>query len=72
MDYTNIIYIIYNYGFDTFKDYEFFLAFLVRGYGCSTSHTIVPFTIGYKFRTFSVAHSLAYINKEPFKTVYVI
>ena len=29
----------------------FFLAFLVRGYGCSTSHTIVPFTIGCKFRT---------------------
>ena len=29
-----------------------FLAFLVRGYGCSTSHTIVPFTIGCKFRTF--------------------
>ena len=24
----------------------FFLAFLVRGYGCSTSHTIVSFTIG--------------------------
>ena len=30
----------------------FFLVFLVRGYGCSTSHTIVPFTIGCKFRTF--------------------
>ena len=29
-----------------------FLVFLVRGYGCSTSHTIVPFTIGCKFRTF--------------------
>ena len=29
-----------------------FLAFLVRGYGCLTSHTIVPFTIGCKFRTF--------------------
>ena len=29
-----------------------FLAFLVRGYGCSTSHLIVPFTIGYKFRAF--------------------
>ena len=29
-----------------------FLAFLVRGYGCSTSHTIVLFTIGCKFRTF--------------------
>ena len=29
-----------------------FPAFLVRGYGCSTSHTIVPFTIGCKFRTF--------------------
>ena len=28
-----------------------FLAFLVRGYGCSTSHTIVSFTIGCKFRT---------------------
>ena len=40
------------YGFDTFKDYDFFLAFLVRGYGCSTSHTIVPFTIGCKFRTY--------------------
>ena len=24
----------------------FFLAFLVRGYCCSTSHTSVPFTIG--------------------------
>ena len=30
-----------------------FLAFLVRGYGCSTSQTIVPFTIGCKFTTFS-------------------
>ena len=30
----------------------FFLTFLVRGYGCSTSHTIVPFTIGCTFRTF--------------------
>ena len=29
-----------------------FPAFLVRGYGCSTSHTIVPFTKGCKFRTF--------------------
>ena len=29
-----------------------FLAFIVRGYGCSTNHTIVPFTIGCKFRTF--------------------
>ena len=29
-----------------------FQAFLVRGYGSSTSHTIVPFTIGCKFRTF--------------------
>ena len=25
---------------------------LVRGYGCSTSHTIVPFTIGCRFRSF--------------------
>ena len=49
-----------------------FPAFLVRGYGCSTSHTIVPFTIGFKFRIFSVTHSLAYKNKEPFKTVYAI
>ena len=30
----------------------FFLAFLVTGYGCSTSHTIVAFTKGCKFRTF--------------------
>ena len=29
-----------------------FLAFLVRGYGCSASHSIVLFTIGCKFRTF--------------------
>ena len=29
-----------------------FLAFLVRGYGCATSHTIVPFTIGCKLRIF--------------------
>ena len=28
-----------------------FLAFLIRGYGCSTSHSIVPFSIGCKFRT---------------------
>ena len=41
----------------------FFLAFLVRGYGCSTSHTIVPFTIDCKFRTFTVTHSLAYKTK---------
>ena len=33
-----------------------FLAFQVRGYGCSTSHTIVPFTIGCKFRTFFRSH----------------
>ena len=50
----------------------FFPAFLVRGYGCSTSHTFVLFTIGCKFRTFLVTHSLAYKNKEPFKTVYAI
>ena len=50
-----------------------FLAFLVRGYGCATSHRIVPLTIGCKFRTFfSVRHSLAYKSKEPFKTVYAI
>ena len=29
-----------------------FLAILVRGYGCSTSHAIVSFTLGCKFRTF--------------------
>ena len=28
------------------------MIFLVRGYGCSTSHTIVPFTIDCKSRTF--------------------
>ena len=28
------------------------MIFLVRGYGCSTSHAIVPFTLGCKFRTF--------------------
>ena len=39
-----------------------FIAFLVRGYGCSTSHTIVPFTIGCKFRTFS-GHSKSIIRK---------
>ena len=50
----------------------FFLAFLVRGYGCSTSHTIVPFIIGANLGLFSVIHSLAYKNKEPFKTVYAI
>ena len=33
-----------------------FLAFLVKGYGCSTSHTIVPFLIGFKFRTFFRSH----------------
>ena len=54
------------------KNMVFFLSFLVRGYGCSTSHTIVLFTIGCKFRTFSVTNSLAYTNKEPFNTVYVM
>ena len=49
-----------------------FPAFLVRGYGCSTSHTIVPFTIIANLGLFSVTHSLAYKNKEPFKTVYAI
>ena len=39
-----------------------FLAFLVRGYGCSTSHTIVPFTIGCKFRTF-FGHTKSSIQK---------
>ena len=29
-----------------------FLAFLVRWYGCSTSHTMVSFTMCCKFRTF--------------------
>ena len=29
-----------------------FLAFLVRGYGCATSHRIVPLTIGFKLSTF--------------------
>ena len=29
-----------------------FLAFPVRGYGCSTSHTILPFTIECKCRIF--------------------
>ena len=29
-----------------------FIAFQVRGYGCSTSHTIVPFTTGCNFMTF--------------------
>ena len=33
-----------------------FSSFLVRGYGCSTGHTIVPFTIGCKFRTFFRSH----------------
>ena len=36
----------------THSKIKFFSAFLVRGYGCSTSHKIVPFTIGCKFRTF--------------------
>ena len=49
-----------------------FSSFSSKGYGCSTSHTIVPFTINCKFGTLSVTHSLAYNNKEPFKTVYVI
>ena len=35
-----------------------FLAFLVRGYGCSTSHAIVPFTLGCKFRTFFRSHKV--------------
>ena len=48
------------------------MIFLVRGYGCSTSHILVPFTISCKFRTFLVTHSLAYKNKEPFKTGYAI
>ena len=30
--------------------------FLVRGYGCSTSHKIVSFTIGCKYRTFFRSH----------------
>ena len=33
-----------------------FSSFLVRGYGCSTSHTIVPFTKGCEFRTFFRSH----------------
>ena len=41
----------FEYGFDTFIDHDFFLAFLDRGYGCSTCHTIVPFTIGCQLRT---------------------
>ena len=48
-----------------------FLAFLVRGYGCSTSHTIVPLFLAI-LGLFSVTHSLAYKNKEPFKTVYAV
>ena len=49
-----------------------FLAFLVRGYGCSISHKIMPYTTSCKFRPFLVTHSLAYKNKELFKTVYEI
>ena len=33
-----------------------FSSFSSQGYGCSTSHTIVPFTIGCKFRTFFRSH----------------
>ena len=36
----------------THSNIMIFPAFLVRGYGCSTGHTIVLFTIGCKFRTF--------------------
>ena len=39
-----------------------FSRFLVRVYGCSTSHTIVPFTIGCKFRTF-FGHTQSSIQK---------
>ena len=49
-----------------------FLAFLVRGYGCSTSHTIVPFTFGCKFRIFFGHTQSSIQKKEPFKTVYAI
>ena len=47
-----------------------FLAFLVRGYGCSISHEIMPSLQGAKLGVFLVTHSLAYKNKELFKTVY--
>ena len=39
-----------------------FPAFLVMGYGCSTSHKIMPFTICCKFRTF-FGHTLSSIQK---------
>ena len=39
-----------------------FPAFLIRGYGCSTSHTIVLFTTGCKYRTF-FGHTQSSIQK---------
>ena len=38
----------------------------------STSHTIVPFTIGCKFRTFFGHTKSSIQKKEPYKTVYAI
>ena len=43
------------------------LALLVRGYGCSISHKIMPYTT--RLRAVFVTHSLEYKNKELFKTV---
>ena len=40
----------------THSEIMIFPAFLVRGYGCSTRHRIVPFTIDCKFRTFFRSH----------------
>ena len=45
---------------------------LVRGYGCSISHNLIPYTTSCKLSTDLVTHSLAYKNKELFKTVYDI
>ena len=43
------------------------LAFVVRGYGCSISHKIMPYTTSCKLRTVSVIHSLAYKIKSTAK-----
>ena len=49
-----------------------FVAFLFKEYGCSISHKIMPYTKTCKLRTVLVTHSLAYKNKELFKSVYDI
>ena len=75
-----MLYLVYNYKkkFESIKrdlthsKIMIFLVFLVRRYCCLTSHKIVLSLEVANLGLFVVKHSLAYKNKQTFKTVYDI